>query len=43
MLSTSNLKLKSHPGKLQPLYVGLFKVIQAVGCNTFKLDLPVTP
>ena len=41
MLSTRNLKLKSRPGKLLSLCVGLFKVIQAVGCNTFKLDLPV--
>ena len=41
MLSTRNLKLKSRPGKLQPLYIGPFKVIQAVGCNAFKLDLPV--
>ena len=41
MLSTHNLKLKSRPKKLQPLYVGLFKVNQAVGCNAFKLDLPV--
>ena len=23
------------------MYVGPFKVIQAVGCNAFKLDLPV--
>ena len=23
------------------MYVGLFKVIQVVGCNAFKLDLPV--
>ena len=41
MLSTCNLKLKSHPGKLQPLYIGLVKVTQAVGCNEFKLDLLV--
>ena len=41
MLSTHNLKLKSRPGKLRPLYVGPFKVIQAVGCRVFKLDLSV--
>ena len=41
MLSTRNLKLKSCPGKLRPLYVGPFKVVQAVGRNAFKLDLPV--
>ena len=41
MLSIHNLKLKSHPGKLRPLYVGPFKVIQAVGHNVFKVDLPV--
>ena len=41
MLSTRNLKLKSRPGKLRPLYVGPFKVVRAVGRNAFKLDLPV--
>ena len=41
MLSTHNLKLKSHPRKLLPLYIRPFKVIQAVGRNSFKLDLPV--
>ena len=41
ILSTCNLKLKSHPGKLQPLYVGPFKVIQVVGHNVIKMDLPV--
>ena len=41
MLSTRNLKLKSRPGKLQPLYVGPFKVVRAIGRNVFKLDLPV--
>ena len=41
MLSTCNLKLKSHLEKLLPLYVGLFKVMRVVGCNAFKLDLPV--
>ena len=42
MLSTRNLKLKSRPRKLQPLYIGPFKVIRMVGHNAFKLDLPVT-
>ena len=41
MLSTCNLKLKSCLGKLLSLYVGPFKVIQAIGRNIFKLDLPV--
>ena len=41
MLSNRNLKLKNRPEKLLSLCVGLFKVLQAVGCNTFKLDLPV--
>ena len=42
MLSSHNLKLKNCPGKLQPLYIGPFRVIRAVGYNAFKLDLPVT-
>ena len=41
MLSTRNLKLKSHPGKLQALYIGPFKAMQVVYRNAFKLDLPV--
>ena len=35
------MKLKSRPGKLQPLYIGQFIVIRNIGCNEFKPDLPV--
>ena len=42
MLSTCNLRLKSRPGKLWPLYIEPFKVIQGIGHNAFKPDLPVT-
>ena len=28
------------PGKLQPQYVGPFKVLQMVRCNAAKLELP---
>ena len=40
LLSTKHLKLKDKPGKLRPQYIGPFKVLQIVGCNTAKLELP---
>ena len=40
LLSTKHLKLKDKPGKLCPQYVGPFKVLQMVGCNAAKLELP---
>ena len=40
LLSTKHLKLKDKPGKLRPQYIGLFKVLQMVGRNAAKLELP---
>ena len=40
LLSTKHLKLKDKPGKLCPQHVGPFKVLQMVGCNAVKLELP---
>ena len=40
LLSTKHLKLKDKPGKLCPQYVGPFKVLQMVGRNAAKLELP---
>ena len=41
LLSTKHLKLKDKPGKLRPQYIGPFKVLQMVGCNAAKLELPL--
>ena len=35
-----HLKLKDKPGKLCPQYIGPFKVLQMVGRNAAKLELP---
>ena len=35
-----HLKLKDKPGKQRPQYIGPFKVLQMVGCNAAKLELP---
>ena len=35
-----HLKLKDKPGKLQPQYVGPYKILQMVGHNVAKLELP---
>ena len=40
LLSTRYLKLKGVSGKLKPRFVGPFRVIQLVGDNAVKLDLP---
>ena len=40
LLSKKHLKLKDKPGKLCHHYVELFKVLQMVGCNVAKLELP---
>ena len=40
LLSMKHLKLKDKPGKLRPQYVGSFKVLQMVGRNAAKLELP---
>ena len=36
------LQLKDKPGKLWLIFVGLFQVIQEIGRNAMKLDLPVS-
>ena len=41
LLSTKHLKLKARPGKLCLKYIGLFKVLQMVGHNAGKLELPI--
>ena len=40
LLFTKHLKLKYKPGKLRPQNVGSFKVLQMIGCNAAKLELP---
>ena len=35
-----HLWLKDKPGKLQPIFVRPFRVIQEIGKNAMKLDLP---
>ena len=42
MLSTRNLQLKGESGKLKPRFIGPFKVIELVGSNACRLDLPPT-
>ena len=41
LLSTKYLKLKDKLGKLLPQYLGSFKVLQMVGHNAAKLELPL--
>ena len=36
------LRLKDKPGKLQPIFVGHFQVIQEIKRNAMKLDLPAS-
>ena len=40
LLSTKHLKLKDNPRRLWSQYVGPFKVLQMVGHNAAKLELP---
>ena len=42
LLSTKHLQLKDKPGKLHPIFIGLFRVIQEIRRNAVKLDLPVS-
>ena len=42
LLSTKHLQLKDKPGKLRPIFVVPFRVIQGIGKNAVKLDLPVS-
>ena len=39
LLSTKHLQLKDKPGKLHPIFIGSFQVIQEIGRNIMKLDL----
>ena len=40
LLSTKHLQLKDKPGKLHPIFVGPFQVIQEIKRNAMKLGLP---
>ena len=40
LLSTQYLKLKDKPGRLHPVSVGPFQVIQEIRKNAMKLGLP---
>ena len=40
MLSTRNLQLKGTYGKLTPRFVGPFQVVELIGSNAARLDLP---
>ena len=42
LLSTKHLQLKDKPGKLHPIFVGPFRVIQEIRRNAAKLDLPAS-
>ena len=42
LLSTKHLQLKDKPGKLRPIFVGHFRVIQEIRRNAAKLDLPAS-
>ena len=37
-----HLQLKEKPGKLHPIFVGPFQVIQEIVKNAMKLDLPAS-
>ena len=41
-ISTKHLQLKDKPGKLRPIFLGPFQVIEEIGRNAVKLDLPVS-
>ena len=40
LLSASNLNLKGKSGKLKPQFVGPFQVLEMIGSNAAKLQLP---
>ena len=42
LLSTKHLQLKNKPGKLCPIFVGPFRVIQEIRRNAAKLALPAS-
>ena len=42
LLSTKHLQLKDKPGKLHPIFVGPFRVIQEIERNAAKLGLPAS-
>ena len=42
MLSASNLNLKGKSDKLKPRFVGPFQVLEMVGSNAARLQLPAT-
>ena len=42
LLSTKHLQFKDKPGKLHPIFVGPFRVIQEIRRNAAKLDLPAS-
>ena len=42
LLSTRHLQWKDKPRKLNPIFVGPFRVSQEIGRNAMKLDLPAS-
>ena len=42
LLSMKHLQLKDKPGKLHPIFIGPFRVIQEIGSTAAKLDLPAS-
>ena len=42
LLFINHLKLKDKLGKLDPIFVGPFQVIQEIGKDAMKLDLPAS-
>ena len=42
LLSMKHLQLKDEPGKLLPISIGPFRVIQEIRRNVLKLDLPAS-
>ena len=40
LLSTTNLHLKGTPSKLQRKFVGPFKIIERIGTQSYRLELP---